>query len=64
MEQKYYSVNEIAQIFGLKPRMVNDFCHAKGQRHAFQQKAHCKILIDLKAFEKWFILNYAKEGAR
>lgn len=64
MEQRYYSVNEIAQIFGLKPRMVNDFCHAKGQQHAFQFKAHRKISIDLKAFEKWFRLHYAKEGAR
>lgn len=51
MEQKYYKVREVAQIFGLKPAIVRQFCHAKGQRFAFQPVKRGCILVDIKKFE-------------
>lgn len=52
MEQKYYKVSDVARIFGLKPQIVRNYCHAKGQRFAFQPsgKGGC-ILVDIKKFE-------------
>ena len=51
MEQKYYKVREVAQIFGLKPAIVRQFCHAKGQRFAFQPVKRGNLMIDIKKFE-------------
>lgn len=51
MEQKYYKVREVAQIFGLKPAIVRQFCHAKGQRFAFQPVRRGNLYIDIKKFE-------------
>lgn len=51
MEQKYFKVSKIAQIFDLKPAVVRQFCHAKGQRFAFQPVKGGNILIDIKKFE-------------
>lgn len=54
MEKKYYKVKEIAKIFSLKPRKVRDYCHARGQRFAFQPSGRGgSILIDIEKFEKW-----------
>jgi predicted transcriptional regulator len=64
MEQKYYSVKEIAQIFGLKPAIVRDYCHAKGQRFAFQPVKNGNIYIDPQKFEKWFNFYQIEGGAR
>lgn len=55
--QKYYKVSKIAQIFDLKPAIVRQLCHAKGQRFAFQLVKRGNILIDVKEFEK-FLKNY------
>ena len=51
MEQKYYKVREVAQIIGLKPAIVRQFCHAKGQRFAFQPVKRGNLMIDIKKFE-------------
>ena len=63
-ETKYYRVKEIAQIFSLNPKMVRQYCHADGQKHAFQVIKGGNLYIDLKKFEKWFNLYYAEDGAR
>lgn len=57
MEQKYYKVTEVAKIFGMKPALIRQFCHARGQRFAFQLVKRGNILIDVKEFEK-FLKNY------
>ena len=59
MEQKYYKVSEVAQIFSLKPAVVRQFCHAKGQRFAFQPVKNGNILIDIKKFEEFLKLYKA-----
>lgn len=59
IERKYYKVNDIAQIFSLNPRVVRQYCHAKGQRFAFQPVKKGNILIDLKKFEEWFKIYHA-----
>ncbi len=51
MEQKYFKVTEVAKIFGLKPAVVRQLCHARGQRFAFQPVKGGNIMIDLKKFE-------------
>ena len=63
-ERKYYKVNDIAQIFSLKPSIVRQYCHAKGQRFAFQPVKNGNIYIDLQKFEKWFNLYQIEGGAR
>lgn len=51
--QKYYKVSKVAQIFDLKPAIVRQFCHARGQRFAFQPVKGGNILIDIKKFEEF-----------
>lgn len=64
MEQKYYSVKEIAKIFGLKPEKVRDHCHAKWQRFAFQPAKGGNLMINLKKYEAWLALHPAADGSR
>ena len=59
MEQKYFKVSEIAKIFSLKPVKVRQYCHAKGQRFAFQPIKGGNILIDKQKFEQWLKLFIA-----
>lgn len=54
MEQKYYKVREVAQIFGLKPAVVRNYCHARGQNFAYQIVRNGNIYIDLSKFSRWF----------
>lgn len=63
MEQKYFSVSEVALIYALKPAVVRSYCHAKGQSFAYQLVKSGKLLIDLKKFDKWFSMFHAQEGA-
>lgn len=63
MEQKCFSVSEVAQIYALKPAVVRSYCHAKGQSFAYQLVKSGKLLIDLKKFDKWFNMFHAQEGA-
>ena len=53
MEQKYYKVSDVAKIFGLKPAIVRQFAHARGQRFAYQPVKNGNILIDVKKFEEF-----------
>ena len=59
MEQKYYKVKEIAQMYSLRPVQVRWFCHAKGQRFASQPSGRggC-LLINLEKFEKWMQMQH------
>lgn len=63
IEQKYYSVREVSQIYALKPAVIRAYCHAKGQSFAYQMVKSGKLLIDLKKFDKWFNMFHAQEGA-
>ena len=53
MEQKYYKVNEIAQMFSIKPKTLREYCHARGQRFASQPVKGGNIIINLAKFEEW-----------
>ena len=53
MEQKYFKVKHVAEIFGLDPRQVRDFCNADRQDFAFKPVRGGNWRIDLKKFEKW-----------
>ena len=62
MEQKYFKVSKIAQIFDLKPAVARQFCHAKGQRFAFQPIKGGNIYIDLKKFEDFLKSRNSQGG--
>lgn len=51
MEQKYYSITEISDLYRLKRRVVFDMCHARAQRFAFNPGGG-KWLINRKKFEE------------
>ena len=57
MEQKYFKVSQVAKIFGMKPAIVRQYCHARGQRFAFQPVKRGNIFIDIKKFEE-FLKKY------
>ncbi|MCR5430971.1 MAG: helix-turn-helix domain-containing protein [Lachnospiraceae bacterium] len=52
MEQKYYKVTKIAEIFGIPAKTIRDMCHARGQRFAFRPVKNGNWLIDRAKFEK------------
>ena len=64
MEQKYYSVGEIARIYGKKPAKIRDYCHAKGQNFAIQIAKGGNLSINIEKFDKWFSMYHAKGGPR
>ena len=36
MEERFYKVSEISEIFGLPCKVIRDMCYARGQRFAFK----------------------------
>lgn len=53
-KQKYFSVTYTAQLFGLNRATVLDYCHARGQRFAYQPSGeNGKWLIDIEKFEEF-----------
>ena len=56
MKQGYYSVSQIAEIYGLTKQTIREYCKEPWQRFAFQPCNGGKILINIKKFDRW--LNY------
>lgn len=50
--KKYYSVTEIAKIFGFTPKIVREMCHARGQQFAFKPTGG-RFYIDYKLFKAY-----------
>ena len=62
MERKYFKVSETAEIFGMSPKRIRNYCHTPGQLFAFQPVTNGNILIDVKKFEDF--LKAAKPDHR
>ena len=53
VERHHRTQSDVAKIFGLKPAIVRQFAHARGQRFAYQPVKNGNILIDVKKFEEF-----------
>lgn len=54
MRQKYHSVTDAAAMLGLNRVTILNYCHARGQRFAFQPSGkNGKWLIDLEKLEEF-----------
>ena len=53
MDQRFYKVSKISEIFGIPAKVVRDMCHARGQRFAFRPVAGGNWRIDKERFEKY-----------
>jgi len=54
MEERFYKVSEISEIFGLPCKVIRDMCYARGQRFAFKPGgAKGNWRINKERFEKY-----------
>ncbi len=52
--QRYFSVTQIAEMYGLTKQTVREYCRRPWQRFAFQPAGkNGKILIDKEKFDRW-----------
>lgn len=49
---KYYSVAEIAKIYGFTEKAIRELCHARGQQFAFKLKPSGRFYINAKKFKE------------
>lgn len=53
MEKGWGSIKEVAEAFGMRPNLLRQLCHARGQLFASQPVKNGNIIINVKKFEKW-----------
>lgn len=51
--QRYFSVTQIAEMYGLTKQTVREYCRKPWQRFAFQPCKGGKIIIDKEKFDRW-----------
>lgn len=49
---KYYSVSEIAKIYGFTEKAIRELCHSRGSNFAFKLKENGRFYIDAKKFKE------------
>lgn len=59
MEKKLLTIKEASERYSIKPAILRNLCHARGQRFAFQLVRNGMIRIDPEKFEKWYKFYYA-----
>ena len=59
--QKYYSVRQIAELYGFTPKTVREMCNSRGQQFAFKIKDGGRFYIDHKRFRQ-YIERKRREG--
>lgn len=50
--KKYYSVSEIAKLYGFTEKAIRELCHARGQKFAFKIKDGGRFYIDHRKFRE------------
>lgn len=50
--QKYYSVSEIAALYGFTCKTVREMCHSRGQQFAFKISDGGRFYIDARKFKE------------
>ena len=53
MDKQLYKVSDIAKMFSMRPQMVRQFCHAKGQKFAYQPIKNGNFYIDPEKFKRF-----------
>ena len=51
---KFYTASEIAQIYGLPVKKVQNLCHARGQRFATRLVPNGRFYIDRTKFDEFW----------
>jgi len=51
--QKYYSVAQIANLYGFTAKAVREMCHSRGQGFAFKITDGGRFYIDHKKFREY-----------
>lgn len=59
---KYYSVSEIAKIYGMTAKTIRELCHARGASFAFKLKENGRYYIDVRKFKE-YIERKRRKGA-
>lgn len=59
--QKYYSVRQIAELYGFTTKTVREMCNSRGQQFAFKIKDGGRFYIDHKRFRQ-YIERKRREG--
>ena len=57
---KYYRPSEVAEIYGLTIKVVQNLCHARGQRFATRLTPRGWFYIDLGKFDEFWARMQAK----
>lgn len=50
---QFYSVAQIATIYGFTPKMVREMCHSRGQQFAFKLKPNGRFYISARKFKEY-----------
>lgn len=59
--KKYYSVSEVAKIYGFTTATVREMCWARGSKFAFRKTPRGKFYIDIRRFRE-YIDRKRREG--
>ena len=49
-----YKASQIAEIYGVDPKVIRDACHARGQTFATRLKPNGRFYINLEKFLEWW----------